>query len=55
MVPIVSPMSIPMAVMTTIVLTINATPTIPGRYCFIIIQMFVYKYKDAYSFRLGIP
>ena len=45
-------MTNPMATMTTIQITISPTPTIPGIYCFIIILMFVYKYKDAYNYQV---
>jgi hypothetical protein len=41
-----------MTAMTTIEITINPTPIIPGIYCFIIIMMFVYKHKDAYNYQV---
>ncbi len=54
MTPVASLMTNPMTTMTTmttIEITINPAPIIPGIYCFIVILMFVYKYKDAYNYQ----
>ena len=46
---VASMMTNPIATMTTTQITINPMPIIPGIYCFIIILMLVYKYKDVYD------
>ena len=51
MTSLTSLMITPMTTMTTIEITINPAPIIPGIYCFIVILMFVYKYKDAYNYQ----
>ena len=55
MTPVASLMTNPMTTMTTIEITINPAAIIPGIYCFIVILMFVYKYKDAYNYQVTYP